>query len=63
MLQRNQIVQYGSSLYRVDYVNACRARLVPLAKRHVVLGDREFDAHERGINVSPNSDLPIITET
>lgn len=64
MLHQGQVVRYGTTLYRVDYVNECRARIVPLAKRHVVLDDgREFDAVERGgLNISPNSPLEVVDD-
>ena len=51
------------TLWRVDFVNACRARLIPLAKRHVILADgSEFDASRGAINISPDSPLEVITD-
>lgn len=62
-LRKGEIVRYGSSLWRVDYVNECRARIVPLAKRHVVLADgREFEAERGGVNISPNSLLEVVED-
>ena len=61
-LHQGDIVRYASGLWRVDYVNECRARIIPLARRHVVVGDREFDSEQRGVNISPNSPLPVITD-
>ena len=63
-----QVVRYASALWRVDYVNSSRARLVPLAKRHVVLADdeggvkREFDSEQRGVNISPDSPLEVVED-
>lgn len=63
MLQAGQIINYDNALYRVDYVNHCRARIVPLAKRHVTLTDgREFDAERAGVNISPEAVVPIVTD-
>lgn len=59
-LHAGQVVRYGDALWRVDYVNDCRARIVPLLKRH--LAD-DFDTTEqRGVNVSPNSTLEVVTD-
>ncbi len=58
-----QVVRYGDALWRVDYINECRARIVPLAKRHVILADgREFDAERGGVNISPNSPLEVVED-
>lgn len=63
MLHVNEVIRYGASLYRVDYVNECRARIVPLAKRHVILADgREFDAERGGVNISANSDVVMVDD-
>lgn len=60
-LQAGQVVRYDNALWRVDYVNECRARIVPLAKRHVTLNDgREFDSEQRGVNISPNAEVPVV---
>lgn len=67
-LQVGQVVRYESRLWRVDYINACRARLVPLARRHVVIKDddgdevRSFDAERGGVNIAPTSELPVVTD-
>lgn len=61
MLHAGQIVRYGPQLWRVDYVNECRARLLPLIKRDVANLNAEDKDDRRGINVSPNSELPIVT--
>lgn len=63
MLIAGQIIRYGRALYRVEYVNDCRAKVVPLAKRHVELPDgREFDADRSGVNISPNSIVEVIED-
>ena len=61
MLKPGQVIRTGGALYRVDYVNTSRARIVPLAKRHVTLGDgREFDAERQGVNISPNAFVEVV---
>lgn len=63
MLTAGQVIRYGDELWRVDYVNDCRARIVPLNKRHVHLNDgREFDADRNGVSISPNSFVEIVTD-
>jgi hypothetical protein len=63
MLQAGQVIRLGAVLYRVEYVNACRARAIPLAKRHVVLKDgHEFDSEQRGVNISPDSLVEIVDD-
>lgn len=59
MLKAGQVVKMGAELWHVDYVNACRARLIPVVKRHVVLDGREFDATRGAVNVSPDSPLEV----
>ncbi len=62
-MKAGDVVKHAGSLWRVDYVNPCRARIVPLSKRHVVLADgREFDAERGGINISPDSPLEVVTD-
>ncbi len=67
-LQAGQVIRYGQALWRVDYVNEFRARIVPLTKRHVVIKDddgdekRAFDSEQRGVNISPNSCLDVIID-
>lgn len=68
MLQLNQVVRYSGALWRVDFVNDCRARIVPLTKSHVEITDdegnivRSFDRMGRGINISPDSVLDIVDD-
>jgi len=67
-LKVGQVIEYQKGLWRVDLVNACRARIVPLKKRHVVLKHddgtekRAFDAEYGGVNISPTSAVPIVHE-
>jgi hypothetical protein len=62
MLQAGQVIRYDDSLWRVDYANSCRARIVPLAKRTVSIDDRTFESEGRGVNISPNSFVEIVTD-
>lgn len=39
MLQTGQVVRIANVLWRVEYVNECRARVVPLMKRTTILDD------------------------
>jgi hypothetical protein len=56
-----RVLMEDRSVWRVTLVNACRARVVPEATRHVVIetpdGLVEFDAPLRGMDISPNSIL------
>lgn len=61
-LQPGQIVRYDNALWRVDYVNECRARIVPLAKRHVTVGDHEFESEARGVSISANAEVAIVDD-
>lgn len=64
VLSVGMVVRSGGELYRVQYVNACRALLIPLAKVHVVLPNgREFDASERGISISPRAAVEIVSQS
>lgn len=57
-LKPGQVIRYGQALYRVQYVNECRARIVPLAKR----AGHEFDGEAGGVSISPNSCVEIIID-
>lgn len=60
-LQSGQVIRYDNSLWRVDYVNECRARIIPLVKRHVTLADgREFESEQRGVNISANAEVALV---
>jgi hypothetical protein len=61
MLRAGQTVRYAQELWRVEYVNFSRAFIVPLRKRTVTIGDREFEGERRGVSIAPNSILPVIT--
>lgn len=62
-LVAGMVVRSGGEEYRVEYVNSCRALLIPTKKQHVVLPDgREFDASVRGISVSPRAAVEIVRE-
>src|SRR5687767_2315624 len=62
-LQLGQVIRLADALYRVDFVNDCRARITPLMKRHVVLADgTEFDAQLRKLDISPNSVVQIVSD-
>jgi hypothetical protein len=69
MLKAGQIIRYDSALWRVEYVNASRARIVPLLKRHVSLKNdagqetRSFETDQRGASISPNSLVEVVTAT
>ena len=61
MLQTGQIIRYGQALYRVDYVNTCRAYIVPLSKRE--LQDGVFgDGGGRGVSIAATSFVEIVTD-
>ncbi len=63
MLQVNQVIRYNQELWRVDFVNECRARIVPLAKRIVTLDDvKAFEAERAGVNISSSAEVPIVTD-
>lgn len=62
MLKLGQVVRYDKALWRVDYVNDCRARLVPLVKRHIEIDGHAFEGEQRGVNVSPNSFLEVVED-
>ena len=62
-LRAGMVVRSGGEEYRVDYVNACRAFLIPMKKQHVVLPDgRTFEAERPGISVSPRAGVEIVRE-
>ena len=61
-LKPQQIIRYDRMLWRVEHVNVSRAYIVPLAKRHVVLGDQEFDATVRGTSIGANSYVEIVED-
>lgn len=62
-LKAGQIIRSGRQLYRVDMVNECRARIVPLAKRRVALpGGAEFEAERGCTSIAPTACVEIVTD-
>lgn len=64
-LRLGDVVMLNGREHVIDYLNSCRARAVPLAKKHVsyttVAGKKvEFETTFDTINISPNSDIPIL---
>lgn len=66
MLKVGQKVRYMGEVYRVEMVNLCRARLVPLRKQRVKIeskdgaGKRTFQVTGRAIDVAPTSILETV---
>lgn len=64
-LRVNMIIELKGIKYRVDMVNACRARCVPMEKVKVVVRDKlkdkevTFERTAASIDISPNSECPI----
>lgn len=58
-LQAGQIVRISDALYRVDFVNASRARVIPLTRRRV--NTENDDLEIRGFSISPNSCVEVVT--
>lgn len=64
-LRTGDVVVLSGRRYIVDYLNPCRARCIPMAKKRVdyetVAGKRvQFDTNYAAMNISPNSDIPIL---
>lgn len=66
-LQLGMVIEMSGVRYRVDMVNDCRARCVPLDKVKVQVEDKlkgvtkEFERFGSSINISPNSECDIIS--
>lgn len=73
-LEVGMIVDMGrdEGLYEVTLINDCRARIEPLEKRRTVViknnfaaeGESEektFQARREGMDISPNSECPIVS--
>lgn len=67
-LRIGEIVRHDNGLWRVDLVNPCRARLVPLDRRRVRFhdygtdGEVEFDGvASRPISICPDSDIERVS--
>lgn len=68
-LQAGMVIVYSGTEYRVEYVNDCRARCIPINRQHKTVtfvnkkGEAcEFTPETTGgaINISPNADCQII---
>jgi len=64
-LQPSMLVRFAGEVCRVVYVNECRARMLPVAKRTVTVqtsgGKRvQFQRQENGHNISPESDVEVV---
>lgn len=62
-LKGGQVVKYAGDLYRVDFINACRMRLVPLSKKQVALDDDGSpNSASRGISISAGACVEVVTD-
>lgn len=61
-LQTGQTILYDGAFWRVDLVSPSRARIVPLVRRHITLGDREFEVEAKGVNISAGSCVEIVED-
>lgn len=64
-LRLGDVVELQGGEYVVEYINECRARVIPLHRKQVnyetVEGKKvEFEADASAKNISPNSDIPIL---
>ena len=64
-LQPGQVLEFAGERYLCVFVNDCRARLVPQQKHVVVVTtaagkSATFQRYGASVNVSPNSELPIV---
>lgn len=64
-LQPGHVVEFEGERWLVTMVNDCRARLVPQQKKVVVVvtasgKSATFQRYGASINVSPNSELPVV---
>lgn len=64
-LKVGHLVRFEGHECRVTFVNDCRARLVPLARKAVKIETLDgtqvaFERPQAGYNISPNSDLEIV---
>ena len=67
-LRIGEVVRHDNGLWRVDLVNPCRARLVPLDRRrvrfhdHGTVGEVEFDGvASRPISICPDLDIERVS--
>lgn len=76
-LKEGEFVLHQGAVWKVASVSEMRARITPLAKRRKkfqtvekgavngegeIIGGVEFDAPQPGLDISPYSDLPRVTE-
>lgn len=64
-LRVGDVVELNGMEYVIDYLNECRARAIPMSRKHVsyetVAGKKvEFETDHSGTNISPNSEIPIL---
>jgi len=64
-LRPGMLVRFAHEVHRVVLVNECRAKIVPVARRTVVVqtagGKRvQFQREERGHNISTESELEVV---
>jgi hypothetical protein len=50
MLKVGDVVRMGDDLWKVEYVNECRARLVPVT------------TNQKPVNISPNSPIEVVSD-
>ena len=63
-LTAGSVIKYGGALYRVDFVNACRARIVPLSNKIASVDEFDVEAIKgvRGISISASSCVEVVTD-
>lgn len=64
-LRVGDVVELNGLEHVIDYLNECRARAIPLSRKQVkyetVAGKKvEFETDHSGLNISPNSTIPIL---
>lgn len=61
-LKAGQVIRRGNELWRVAYVNDCRARIVPLSKKTVIIDGQSFEAARAGLDIAPHAWVEIVTD-
>lgn len=64
-LRVGQRLRYDGRVWRVEYVNACRARIVPVDKQRVEYTTLDgkpvtFEAGGRAVNISPTAGVELL---
>ena len=60
-LQRRDVIRMlDGSLWRVEYVNECRAHIRAVNGRHVEIAGRVFTAPGRTLDISPYSAVDLV---